>query len=371
MEGGQSTNVLPNYYDVLNVAYHSSPHDVPEAFYRLMRDPEAKKHYGQEAFNAYDCLSNPVDRTSYNEFYFNTPVWYSKPLWIAYRNERRRLEEKQLRHDREAREQAPEQAPLALVKATATPTSQLNGDPLCEIDIADTSDIVDTVDTPESTESNLVTEAEDGPTVDQALSELTTKIGTGASAEVSIETLAEVSMEVSTKKKKRTRRRGVKRSAARNKITEEEKTLLEKTDIVEVVVDKGGQNGQIDYKGDNGNDSGKKVSNKASDKAGNNTGNSDHKIAGNNTNKTNGERARNLGKMLARSRWADPNICSDGLTGHPHESWEVKAGIVNCMNCKVSRCGSILRCVKCSTVFCNKCYTKTTTVRQRNVEAAA
>ncbi|CAK7229315.1 hypothetical protein SCUCBS95973_007179 [Sporothrix curviconia] len=376
MGGGQQCiDLLPNYYDVLNVNVHGGIHEVPEAFYRRINDPStANVDSYRLVYDAYDCLSNTIDRASYNAFYFHTPCWYSKPLWIAYRNERRRLEEKQLRRDREAREK--EKASVRFVEETlpASPpaifyeiddTVETDHHSVDAVGAVDTIDITGTIGTIETHGTASVTDAAaldafgalgaldaagkafvDFEDIEAAA---TTKHQLAATPKPALADAAPVKTKMK-KKKKRARRGGKKKrngSEKKKEIAPEEAAVVTKSDKEE---EKGEQEEPVHKKA-----------------AQNDLGNG-RSIA--TTTVVVGTTQRPA-KTLAHSRWADPHRCSDGLAGHPYEKWQVKPGFDKCMGCSVWHYGSVFRCGKCSTVFCKSCYAKTTTLRLHSVDATA
>ncbi|CAK7224519.1 hypothetical protein SBRCBS47491_005579 [Sporothrix bragantina] len=345
MDGGQSADLLPNYYTILNVNVSGSIHDVPTAFYRLVDKLVDKSQTKIEGgynllHDAYDCLSDVIDRTSYNEFYFNTPCWYSKPLWIAYRNERRRLQEKQLRTDREARESAS----MGFVHVAMSPPAVFH-----EID---TFKISETVNTFDAVDENGIAEITSSTCVDKTFNvdtmtvDDTNKDFEDIEAAIPTEsqlttTLEHVFTDVPVKKKKARTRQGGTRDrkakkkrdaeevAKRSKMGEKEKTVNGSTD--------GSHHDDVDV--------------------------TNNDISFNTTQKT--------VKTLAHSRWANPQRCSDGLPGHPYENWKVKPDFTRCMVCSVWHYGSTFRCGKCNTLFCKHCYAKTTALRRRSAGVTA
>ncbi|EPE08618.1 hypothetical protein F503_04205 [Ophiostoma piceae UAMH 11346] len=83
--------LLPNYYTTLSVPYNCSQEAIEAAFMSLTDDNHTFHKYKRIICDAFVCLASSGDRASYDAFYFHTPCWYSKALWLSYRDERRRL----------------------------------------------------------------------------------------------------------------------------------------------------------------------------------------------------------------------------------------------------------------------------------------
>ncbi|CAK7244192.1 MAG: hypothetical protein STHCBS139747_005727 [Sporothrix thermara] len=373
MDGGQcAADLLPNYYAILNVEVYASIRDVPKAFYRIVqeaashgRSSSSDEHDDDKyrlVHDAYDCLSSTVDRAAYNEFYFNTPCWYSRRLWIAYRNERRRLEERQLRRDREARERAA----LDLCKAAAAsppvspPVSPpgaifCRGNPVIKpvVDAA-VNAVVDAVQ-PHTTVDAAVETASTTCATDDTLgvdNEALDVVSKGkvladiAAAELETEHQPAIVHEeapapekdkpAKTKRKRKTRRGGAQRQ---RKVKATDKKAAQ-------VFAKSSPEKELFHHQTTHND-----------RQGAET------IIDNSASVVTTPKPV---KMIAHSRWADPNKCSDGLAGHPYENWQVKPGFDKCMVCNVWYYGSTFRCVKCDTLFCKHCYAETTTLRRNS-----
>ena len=102
--------LLPDYYTTLGVPYSSSQEAIGAAFISLTDDGHTFHEHKQKVnllcchatlifllltrlqiCDAFMCLASSGDRAAYDAFYFHTPCWYSKALWLSYRDEHRRL----------------------------------------------------------------------------------------------------------------------------------------------------------------------------------------------------------------------------------------------------------------------------------------
>lgn len=61
------SDLLPNYYAVLNVSYHASPQDMPPAFYSLTKDPKTYEGYKHMVSTSLSWLfaPNTLDMTTH------------------------------------------------------------------------------------------------------------------------------------------------------------------------------------------------------------------------------------------------------------------------------------------------------------------
>lgn len=132
--------LLPDFYHVLSVDYHASPDTIKEAFMALTNDIDTFYLYKEmvrsfshrfltsstdnQICDAFMCLASSGDRAAYDAFYYKTTCWYSKKLWLQYRDERRRLD-----WDDDAKKNADYLADIQQAVMTAFEAS-LAGDPV-------------------------------------------------------------------------------------------------------------------------------------------------------------------------------------------------------------------------------------------------